>query len=723
MTLFDKTLFLADGIGVAAFAVAMVVLLRWRPRAPNVAFFFLAWAAAWLFEYYFLGASSYIHMDDEGDHFIPYFMYLLNGHMGGQFGHHIGGGADVYTALSPGIQLISPELIWLSIFPVWIAVLFHKAIVVTVGFWGAYLLCRRAAEADVPTAAAAGALFTVSSHNLIFITYSIGAALSFLPLAIYVFVARSGERHYWLYAVPTAMITAVYLDPTHVAEAMFAGIGLAAVMLKRINLRVAMSLVLLFVAVLINWGEPIYAMLQTSPLTYRGETTDSGISFLKQLSESMQSLIVRAQENRVTLLALASLGIMWIRRDEARWRWTAGIAALFALFMLLILFPFQTIGMGAVNNLSHHYVLLAITALMLLPMARAMELFSPAGDRRSAGYRGVGAIVILALAIGMLVHFKVYNLANLLFHGGQNQYRSLAASLAGDWRQKEPFRVITLRVRDLGPEPGLAYGLYGLESFDMFMMLEPKERTTYYKAGIYREAKFASGYDPRVMVDWSRWRDGKYRGIGEQVSLPLLRAANVGFILSPLPLQENGVRRVAGPTAAPMTRDARNEHLADYVKDRIARLFDFPGLHVYALPDPYPQVFAADRLVTVPEGTSDTRFLRRLEHEVSGAGRVVVVRQSYGAALGTAQASLQVKKYARIKDGFTADTDAPDGGILVVNTIAVPFWRAAADGKRQDIVPVNYIQMGVRVPPGAREVRFTYARPTVGEALRRLILR
>ncbi|NQV83538.1 MAG: hypothetical protein HQ494_06925 [Rhodospirillales bacterium] len=721
MTLFNKALLLADGIGVAAFALALVALLRWQPKVRSVTPFFLIWAAVWLFEYYFLGENSYIHMDDEGDHFVPYYMYLLNGHLGGQFGHHIGGGTDVYTALSPGIQLISPELVWFSLFPVWIAILIHKAIVVSVGFWGAYLLCRDTSKADALTCAAAGALFTVSTHNLLYITYSIGAALSFLPLAIYVFVVRSGAQRYWLYAIPTAIVTAVYLDPTHVVETMFAGIGLSAIMLKRLNFRVALSLILLFAAVLVNWAEPIYAMLQISPLTYRGSFTDLKMLSLEQVSLSIQTLMLRAPENRVTLLAFASLAVLWLYRDETRWRLTVGIAALFTLYVFLILFPFQVIGMGTVNNLSHHYVLLAITALTLLPLVRAAELFRLPGGSQMAAYQGVGGAVILALAIGMLVQFKVYNLANLLYHGGQNQYHSIAASLAGDWRPKEPFRVISLRVRDLGPEPGLTSGFYGLEGFDMFMMLEPKERTTYFKASIHKGAKVKPGNDPRLMVDWSRWRDGKYQGIGQQVSLPLLRAANVSFILSPLPMEEDGVRLVAGPKAPPMTRDARKEHFADYMKDRVNRLFDFPDLYVYALPDPYPQVYAADHLVVGPDAVSATQFLRKMEREVAGPGRVVFVRQSEKAALGATQTSLKVKKYARIKDGFTADTDAPDGGILVINTIAVPFWRATADGNPLTIVPVNHVQMGVQVPPGTREVRFAYQRPSVREVLRRFV--
>ena len=69
-------------------------------------FFFVAWAALVLFEYYFLGPYSYIHMNDEGDHFVPYYLYLINHHLGGQFGHAIGGGTRCIQRILPGAPTI-----------------------------------------------------------------------------------------------------------------------------------------------------------------------------------------------------------------------------------------------------------------------------------------------------------------------------------------------------------------------------------------------------------------------------------------------------------------------------------------------------------------------------------------------------------------------------------------------------------------------------------------
>ena len=719
MTLFEKMLIGADILGVIAFAAIFLLARRRQWEIRSVVPFFLLWAVVYLFEYYFLGENSYIHMDDEGDHFIPYVMYLLNGHLGGQFGHGLSGGNDVYSSFSPGLQLVSPELIWFSLFPVWIAILVHKAIIVTVGFWGAYLLCRRSVQADVYVSAAVAALFTVSNQYLIYASYTIGSSLVFLPLAIYVLVVRSERADYFRYAVPCLIVTAIYLDPTHVTEPMFAGLALAAVLFKRINFKVALSLVLLFLAQLANWAEPLYAMAQMAALTQRGGGIEAASFTLEGAVEAVRFMFERASENRVNLIALGVLAVLWLRRDAFKWPATVSLAGVFVIYLTAVLFPWREIGLGPLGRLSHQYIMLAVAGLLLAPMARAAMVFSPPGGGSEGLGRRMGPILVLALAAGMLVHFKAYNFANLLYHGGQSQYYTVGAAAEDDWRPSEPFRVITLRVRDLGPEPGLAYGFYGHEALDVYLMLEPRERSSFIKSGVMGRNDSSVGTDPRLMVDWSRWRNGKYRGIGEQVSLPLLRVANVGFILSPLPLEEKGVRLIAGPPAPPPTREARSRDLMGYLGHRIGRLFDFNDLYVYALANPYPQVFAPGRIVRVRNGLTETAFIEAVEKAASSPGFPVVAGQAQAETLGRQSPGFRVLEFAKVRDGFTARIQSPDGGVVAVNTVAVPFWKAHADGKPLEIVPVNHIQMAVRVPPGAREVRFQYRRPSVADALRR----
>lgn len=52
--------------------------------------------------------------------------------------------------------------------------------------------------------------------------------------------------------------------------------------------------------------------------------------------------------------------------------------------------------------------------------------------------------------------------------------------------------------------------------------------------------------------------------------------------------------------------------------------------------------------------------------------------------------------------------DAPNGGFLLVRDSYDPGWQAEVDGKPTPVLRANVLCQGVRVPPGARQVRFEY---------------
>jgi hypothetical protein len=54
------------------------------------------------------------------------------------------------------------------------------------------------------------------------------------------------------------------------------------------------------------------------------------------------------------------------------------------------------------------------------------------------------------------------------------------------------------------------------------------------------------------------------------------------------------------------------------------------------------------------------------------------------------------------------ETDAPGGGILVLNDIWHPWWRATLDGRPVEILKANVLFRAVVVPPGRHSVRFTF---------------
>ena len=54
------------------------------------------------------------------------------------------------------------------------------------------------------------------------------------------------------------------------------------------------------------------------------------------------------------------------------------------------------------------------------------------------------------------------------------------------------------------------------------------------------------------------------------------------------------------------------------------------------------------------------------------------------------------------------DTASPSGGMLVLNDVWHPWWRATIDGIETEIFRANAIFRAVQVPPGKFTVRFTF---------------
>jgi hypothetical protein len=76
-----------------------------------------------------------------------------------------------------------------------------------------------------------------------------------------------------------------------------------------------------------------------------------------------------------------------------------------------------------------------------------------------------------------------------------------------------------------------------------------------------------------------------------------------------------------------------------------------------------------------------------------------------GAADGPV-GSARLLRYANTE--VTVGVDAPAGGILLLNDVWQPWWRAHVDAEESEILKANVIFRGVVVPPGRHVVRFSF---------------
>jgi hypothetical protein len=212
-------------------------------------------------------------------------------------------------------------------------------------------------------------------------------------------------------------------------------------------------------------------------------------------------------------------------------------------------------------------------------------------------------------------------------------------------------------------------------------------------------------------MNWASWHDGAYH-IEERANLRLLAAANVGYIVSALPLAGTGLTLLDGPERPPLvqtpTRDLSG--LRAYYGERVRRIFDLGKMYVYGLADPLPRVWAARDVVAVAEEMEPRKMLAEVARV--SADRAVVVSPRGAEALGSAH-DMEVVRFELVPNGFTAEVNAPEGGILVVNAVASRYFQADVDTAAVPIVSASGVQTALAIPKGGRHVRLCFRRPVL----------
>jgi hypothetical protein len=66
----------------------------------------------------------------------------------------------------------------------------------------------------------------------------------------------------------------------------------------------------------------------------------------------------------------------------------------------------------------------------------------------------------------------------------------------------------------------------------------------------------------------------------------------------------------------------------------------------------------------------------------------------------------RLARYANTE--IVVEVNSPSGGILLLNDVWHPWWRATIDGAQADIMHANVIFRAVELPPGKHSVRFTF---------------
>ena len=679
-------------------------------RIKRVLPLFLIWLALFAVEYYILGPYSFTEKTVEANLNVALNHYLVHFHDGGILAREWGGGQDVYTILF-GTQPLNLDRFLIGLLPTWTYILTHKVMVATIGFTGAFLLARRFSGGSVAIAAVLAMLFPVSHVYLLNWSTNYSPGFSILPLVVYLCITRSRDSRYWT-GVAFAAVLVALSEPIHVLPALAVTLAGAAILHENPDLRrTLIAAMLMAVAALLNWHEELYAYVQNIGLTSRGAGADQDVG--KGVASVLLAMPATAYGRAPVpvSIALPSFVLLLLFRRTFLPRAVGCFLLPIAVVAASKAFPWQFIGLGFLNRYEHAYMLYALIPLAI-PIAAAAIATAPSLAWKFRGHRSVDLIAATgAAALALMVMEKANNAAIWAWFGGQPALWGHSELVDPDWRPDEPFRVVAPFE---SPHPNIVAGFYGLEVYDGQYNINPLEWDRYWNAIIANDVPNWLG--PRIGKRMEFWNGSTYE-IGRQVNLDLLGMANVRYIVSPLPLSAPGLRPIR-------TVDRENWPFAsphwfagwgDFLAYRWRRVFDPGSLHIYELPRVLPRAYAALSLAILPDSSPDDAVIAAVSRVAFG--REVVVREKDAALLPRPAGELQVLDVHNARNGYDVSVHAPVGGVVVVNTLPSPFWRARSDGTDLAVVPANFVQVAIAVPPGTRSIELRLQRPLLRDRI------
>lgn len=689
-----------------AVVLAAATVLLWRgglnPPRRTVMWLALGWGVLVTVEYWILGPSSYVMLEDEGEVTVPYLIYLTGAHIGGLFAHGFGSGLDTKAMMGSNNAFISLEYILFILLPAWLAVAVHKAMVVAVAFSGAYLLARRGGGADRATAFALACWFTVAHEYSAAATVTHGLGYALPALAIYVFVCRLDRPRYFAPAISVGALFAISCSVTHsvfaLAPAVFVvWLFTGARRPGRFLTASALGLAML----VLNWIEVVQALVQNAPFSYRGAET------IERTNAPLWSLVDRFFQSTPEggLILALGLALLFVGSDPRRWRAVAIAAVPILLGPVLIAVPWHETPLGFLAGIDFNYIAFALVGGTVLTGGWASTI------RGRAMRTPVMATVALSLALGVMASWKVFNAAQWLGRGGQSQYWVYANLAEPDWAPDHLFRTATVPYR-IFPNTVAAYGL---ETVDSLVNIVPAPLAFFFRYGlpdgntssVHNYVTSAKAVDVLCCAP--------IHPFGPR-ELAQLRMANVEYVLSVLPLEGEGLALVSGPPdgAIPPRRGTpMTAKLAGFAR----MLFERRNLYVYAVADALPRAFVARAAAPAPMPADP--HIRDYHDAIAAAAnaRAVVPTGKSAAPDGalTRFGEGRVEAVREIRDGYEIDVTFAAPGVLVVNTTWTPFWRASlSDGTPLAALAVNGIHTAIPVPrAGTQKILLRYARPTL----------
>lgn len=671
-----------------------------RLDRPWVFRFGVAWALLVTLEYWALGDRSYSAIAAEADYSITGFMMMAQQPAGARWAPGFAGGNDLYAFATFSGQLVSLERFLIANLPLGLANFAHKALVAGIGFLGSYKLCRSWCKEDRVMPLLLAALFTLSHERVTIMTWSHGLGFALAPLMVYLFVCRQGKRHYWAGVIASSAVNAISCTPTHSYLAVISGVLAVAVLRERAaawKTVAALAISLLFVTA--NWHEAFYAKFLIGPYTSRGsvEPERTILPSATYLLIALAGVTLTYRNSRGVGRSLLALGVGLLAGDLAQWFATHVPA-------------FKAIRSVNFGNMQAGFFAVA-TAVLARGWQPRFEDTSLGSGSVNAKARGAAALLLLAaVTFGNLVWYKAYNILTWLSEGGLSTVSGSVAQIRGAaWIPEQPTRVVSVPYR----LPANVASAAGLETFDGVYPLVLSSIEAFWNAVLYPKSVDAASAYLDMSGSGVDFKCCPFYTPADFLNLDLLRLANVGYMLSIVPLRGPGVTPVVRDdnVSLPRNTDPPSNRLLGY----LGALKTPPRVLVYSLGDPTPRIYVARSIRRTELHPGSREFYELASSRVRSHEIVVADRERVPSAEPLSDADILSVAISGNEASVTLRSQG--AGVLVLNAPYTAFWRAYADGNAVPLVPANGIQMAAFFPENTKSVIFRYERPLLRERL------
>ena len=689
---------------ISATIITFMILLRFGVPGLNrqqTRIAGLIWIFAVTAEYWIGGPFSFAFKGIDIDMSLPFYLFLNETHDSGLYSHSFNGGTDVGANMAFSGQYISFERFLLGNLPIWVANMVQKLLSVGIGVWGTYLVARRFGRVERELALGLAFLYPLSHHFMIHHSWFHGLGYSIIPIAAYLCVCRYGKRHYIMGAVLVSGVFAISSSQPLGGMAFFASLILAAVLTeKQVLSKIVVVIGIPGTFVLANWHESLYAKALIGPLTFRGsDHTFAENRMVDVVSRLTADLSLSIEVSIIMLIAFVLLGI----RQPKRLLFPLITCAL-ALWSGTIInqFPWQSFGIPQFAGVNFGYIAYSITFIGLLVVSIICGSFPV------IPYRKLVVIAAFSIALGKFAWYKTVNIPEWLSSGGLPVLTENIKRFQNPaWVPEAPFRVVSIPYR---LSPNMA-SVVGLDALDGVSNLILRSTAYFWTRGVLNvRPNLVNGGFMMIKPPNLDFKCCNFYNVLNYMDLDFLRIANVGYIISTLPLQGGGLVQVAGQvdgSVPPRNNIPIVQRLGAYAETLVK-----PSIpYVYAVGSHLPRVYEARDIVISPKSASVDQYLALIgKHAMS---RKAVVREDTDTSSFTFSKSLRIKEFRLVRDGFDITVSSPNGGSILINAPFMPFWKAEANGSPTHIVPANMIQMLVKAPAGSKEIKLSYKRPRI----------